>query len=60
MSLLPKCKELSGLPDTDVMGNKRGHFQIPHFPAGDEAWKVAHHSQVPTIATQCKEATAVV
>lgn len=60
MSLLPKGKESPGLPDADVMGNKAGHFQRPHFPAGEEAREVAHHSQVTTIATQYKEAAAVV
>lgn len=61
MSLLPKCKESPGLPDTDViMGNKTGRFRIPHFPAEDEACEVVHHSQATTRATQYKKATAVV
>lgn len=61
MSLLPKCKESPGLPNTDViMGNKTGRFRIPHLPAEVEACEVAHHSQATTRATQHKEATAVV
>lgn len=40
MSLLPKCKESPGLPDTDVISNQKGHFQRPHFAARDKSmWR---------------------
>lgn len=60
MSLLPKCKESPGLPDTDAISNRKGHFLITHFPAGDKACEGAHHSQAVTLVTQCKEATAAI
>lgn len=44
MSFLPKRKEASTLPDTDVIGNKEGHFQILHLPVQYEACGHAHHS----------------
>lgn len=60
MSLLPKCKESPGLPDTDVISNKKGYFRRPHFAVRDKACEGAHHSQVTSLATQSKGATAAI